>query len=56
MCLTTVKKYVAEGRSYHQQRMAEVNGPDPIYEFWVFSRLTKLDSMDTTFSILNRQN
>jgi len=46
-------RYVAEGKRKHEELLVEHAGKDPIYKFWVYNKLAKLDSMQMTSEMLN---
>lgn len=51
--LLYVGRYVAEGKRKHKELLVEHAGNDPIYAFWVFNKLAKLDSMQTSSEMVN---
>lgn len=51
--LRHVGRYITEGKSRHDQLLVEHGGDDPIYKFWVYNKLAKLDGMEMTSEMLN---
>ena len=46
--LEHLAKYVSMGAEDHQQAKRLAGGADPIYLFWVFDSMTKVDTMDSS--------